>query len=69
MRKDHYSFDCLIADELCNVYGSTDTYGNCAVTDAKDPLPLRLQSQVPLTLTGKIRNPSLCQELAVDTAT
>ena len=35
----------LGAEELCNVYGSTETYGNCAVTDAKDPLPLRLHSQ------------------------
>ena len=28
-----------------NVYGSTETYGNCAVTDADDPLALRLHSQ------------------------
>src|SRR5258708_23279467 len=35
----------LGADKLCNVYGSTETYGNCAVTDAEDPLPLRLASQ------------------------
>jgi fatty-acyl-CoA synthase len=35
----------LGAEELCNVYGSTETYGNCAVTDAHDPLPLRLDSQ------------------------
>jgi fatty-acyl-CoA synthase len=35
----------LGAAELCNVYGSTETYGNCAVTDAQDPLPLRLHSQ------------------------
>jgi fatty-acyl-CoA synthase len=33
------------AAELCNVYGSTETYGNCAVTDPKDPLPLRLHTQ------------------------
>jgi fatty-acyl-CoA synthase len=33
------------APELCNVYGSTETYGNCAVTDAHDPLPLRLHTQ------------------------
>jgi fatty-acyl-CoA synthase len=31
--------------ELCTVYGSTETYGNCAVTDAHDPLPLRLATQ------------------------
>ena len=35
----------LGANKLCNVYGSTETYGNCAVTDAEDPLPLRLASQ------------------------
>jgi fatty-acyl-CoA synthase len=35
----------LGAAELCNVYGSTETYGNCAVTDAHDPLPVRLNSQ------------------------
>jgi fatty-acyl-CoA synthase len=33
------------ARELCNVYGSTETYGNCAVTDAHDALPLRLHTQ------------------------
>ena len=33
------------AAELCNVYGSTETHGNCAVTDAKDPLPVRLRTQ------------------------
>jgi fatty-acyl-CoA synthase len=27
------------------VYGSTETYGNCAVTDAEDPLELRLTTQ------------------------
>lgn len=35
----------LGAEALCNVYGSTETYGNCAVTDAADPLPLRLETQ------------------------
>jgi fatty-acyl-CoA synthase len=39
------TIEALGADELCNVYGSTETYGNCAVCDAKDPLPLRLHSQ------------------------
>ncbi|HJQ55936.1 MAG TPA: AMP-binding protein [Vineibacter sp.] len=33
------------AERLCNVYGSTETYGNCAVTDAGDPLDLRLTTQ------------------------
>jgi fatty-acyl-CoA synthase len=35
----------LGAAELCNVYGATETYGNCAVTDAHDPLDQRLYSQ------------------------
>lgn len=35
----------LGAEELCNVYGSTETYGNCAVCDALDPLALRLGTQ------------------------
>jgi len=39
------TIQALGADELCTVYGSTETYGNCAVTDAADPLPLRLRSQ------------------------
>jgi fatty-acyl-CoA synthase len=39
------TIEALGATELCNVYGSTETYGNCAVTDASDPLPARLHSQ------------------------
>ncbi|MBY0322016.1 MAG: AMP-binding protein [Reyranella sp.] len=39
------TIEALGADELCTVYGSTETYGNCAVTDAHDPLPLRLNTQ------------------------
>jgi fatty-acyl-CoA synthase len=35
----------LGADELCNVYGATETYGNCAVCDAHDALALRLNTQ------------------------
>jgi fatty-acyl-CoA synthase len=27
--------------EICNIYGLTETYGNCAVTDAREPLELR----------------------------
>ena len=30
--------------EICNIYGLSETYGNCAVTDAHDPLTVRLQS-------------------------
>jgi fatty-acyl-CoA synthase len=39
------TIEALGAEELCNVYGSTETYGNCAVTDARDPLELRLHHQ------------------------
>lgn len=40
-----FTMETLGADGLCNVYGSTETYGNCAVTDARDPLELRLETQ------------------------
>lgn len=33
------------ARELGNVYGATETYGNCAVADAHDPLEIRLTTQ------------------------
>jgi len=39
------TMEAVGARELCNVYGSTETYGNCAVTDAHDPLELRLHTQ------------------------
>ena len=39
------TIEAVGAAELCNVYGSTETYGNCAVTDARDPLKLRLRTQ------------------------
>jgi fatty-acyl-CoA synthase len=32
----------LGAREICNVYGLTETYGNCNVTDAHDPAEVRL---------------------------
>ena len=38
------TIEVLGAGELCNVYGATETYGNCAVTDAHDPLDQRLHS-------------------------
>ena len=34
----------LGAREVCNVYGLTETYANCTVTDARDPLELRAVS-------------------------
>jgi fatty-acyl-CoA synthase len=39
------TMEAVAARELCNVYGSTETYGNCAVTDAHDPLAVRLETQ------------------------
>ena len=39
------TMEAVGARELCNVYGSTETYGNCAVTDAHDALELRLHTQ------------------------
>jgi fatty-acyl-CoA synthase len=30
---------------ICNIYGMTETYGNCALTDADDPLEVRLTTQ------------------------
>ncbi len=39
------TMEAVAARQLCNVYGSTETYGNCAVTDAHDPLEVRLQTQ------------------------
>jgi fatty-acyl-CoA synthase len=34
----------LGASEVCNIYGLTETYGNCNVADAADPLEKRLAS-------------------------
>ena len=39
------TMEAVGAREICNVYGSTETYGNCAVTDAHDPLAWRLHTQ------------------------
>jgi fatty-acyl-CoA synthase len=41
----------LGAREICNIYGLTETYGNCNVADARDPLERRL-SNVGRPLTG-----------------
>src|SRR5262249_60679887 len=41
----------LGAREICNVYGLTETYGNCAVTDAHDSSEQRLTT-VGLPLPG-----------------
>ena len=34
----------LGAREICNVYGLTETYANCTVTDAADPIEVRVAS-------------------------
>src|SRR5262249_2677876 len=34
----------LGATEICNVYGLTECYGNCTVTDAHDPREVRLHT-------------------------
>jgi fatty-acyl-CoA synthase len=39
------TMDAVNASHLCNVYGATETYGNCAVTDADDSRELRLTTQ------------------------
>jgi fatty-acyl-CoA synthase len=39
------TMEAVAARELCNVYGATETYGNCAVTDARDPVEVRLHTQ------------------------
>jgi fatty-acyl-CoA synthase len=56
------------AAELCNVYGATETYGNCAVTDAHDPLDQRLHSQgLPLPgMTIRAVNPMTRETLPAD---
>lgn len=49
----------LGAREVCNIYGLTETYGNCNVADARDPLEKRL-SNVGRPLAGvdqRIVNP------------
>lgn len=40
-----FTMDELDIPELCNVYGSTETYGNCAVTDCKLPREVRINKQ------------------------
>ena len=37
--------DTMSTSELCNVYGSTETYGNASVCSSTDALDLRLNSQ------------------------
>lgn len=39
--------DDLGIPEICNIYGSTETYGNCCVTDHRTPLERRRVTQGP----------------------
>jgi fatty-acyl-CoA synthase len=34
-----------LVPQVCNIYGMTETYGNCAVTDADDPPEVRFTTQ------------------------
>jgi fatty-acyl-CoA synthase len=45
----------LGAAEVCNIYGSTETYGNCCVTPCDWPLERRMQSQGPPLPGMKLR--------------
>jgi fatty-acyl-CoA synthase len=63
------TIEAVSARELCNVYGSTETYGNCAVTDAHDPLALRRLTQGrPLPgMTIRVVDPETGRPLDPDT--
>jgi fatty-acyl-CoA synthase len=45
----------LGAPQICNVYGSTETYGNCCVTPADWPLSRRMHSQGPPLPGARLR--------------
>src|SRR6516165_2005035 len=62
------TIDVLGAAELCNVYGATETYGNCAVTDAHGSLDQRLHTQgLPLPgMTIRIVDPMTREALPAD---
>jgi fatty-acyl-CoA synthase len=42
----------LGARDICNIYGLTETYGNCCVTDAAEPLEIRCNSVGPSASRG-----------------
>ncbi len=57
--------DMLGAAEICNIYGSTETYGNCCVTPHHWPLEMRAHGQGP-PLPGvflRIRHPETAELL------
>jgi fatty-acyl-CoA synthase len=45
----------LAAPQICNIYGSTETYGNCCVTPANWPLGRRMTSQGPPLPGARLR--------------
>src|SRR5881628_561953 len=53
------TMEAVNARQLCNVYGATETYGNCAVTDAHDRSEERLTTQgLPLPgMTIRVMDP------------
>lgn len=55
-------------ERICNIYGSTETYGNCCVTPASWPLERRLASQGPPLpgVTLRISDPETGEMLGVD---
>jgi fatty-acyl-CoA synthase len=65
----------LGAGEICNIYGLTETYGNCNVTDAAAPLEQRLTSvgrplagvdqRIVAPATGKVLPPGEVGEIRV----
>jgi fatty-acyl-CoA synthase len=65
----------LGAREVCNIYGLTETYGNCNVTDARDPLEKRLanvgrplpgvEQRIVHPETGKVLPPGEVGEIRV----
>lgn len=60
----------LGASEICNIYGSTETYGNCCVTPHHWPLEKRAACQGPPLpgVTLRIRDASSGEECAPGTA-
>lgn len=58
--------EVLGAGEVCNIYGSTETYGNCCVTPHTLPLDMRLTSQGPPLpgMTIRIVDPESGQPLS-----
>jgi fatty-acyl-CoA synthase len=60
----------LGAAQICNIYGATETYGNCAVTPADWPLDRRMVSQGPPLpgMTIRIVDPAAGRVVPADQA-